>query len=116
MFPVTSSPVIVLWNTSFTLSFTVTMSRPPITPSHITWEFISLSGVREILPRSNSDPHYAFSDDRRSLTLSSVRLNDTGQYILIANNDGGRALASIQIQEVQGNQLVLIHYQPCIVK
>ena len=104
VFPVTSSPTVALWNTSFTLTFTVTMSRPPITPSHITWEFISLSGVREILPRSNSDPHYVFSDDRRSLTLSSVRLNDTGQYILIANNDGGRALASIQIQEVQGNQ------------
>ena len=103
VFPVTSSPTVALWNTSFTLTFTVTVSRPPITPNHITWEFISLSGVREVLPGSNSDPHYVFSEDRRSLTLSSVRLNDTGQYILIANNDGGRAIASIQIQEVQGN-------------
>jgi hypothetical protein len=88
---------VVQWNTSHTITFTVTVSQPVIVPSDIIWEFTDSTGTRAIIANGG---RYIFSQDRKSLTISPVRLRDKGSYRMIASNVAGRATDVISIEQV----------------
>ena len=90
----TPSPSVALWGRRFELTFIIT-GFPTITPDNITWEFLPDS-ERDLETLSSSDRHM-FSDNRHSLTLNPVRLEDAGRYRLTAINNGGTATAYIDI-------------------
>ena len=76
-----------------TISFLV-KAAPLVTPSDIEWLFQDSSNeVTEIL----STERYSFSEDKLSLTISSVREEDEGQFTLTAANALGQDQASIQL-------------------
>ena len=65
-----------------------------MTPSDIEWLFRDSSNeVTEIL----STERYRFSEDKLSLTISSIREEDEGQFTLIAANVLGLDQASVQL-------------------
>ena len=76
-----------------TISFSV-KAAPLVTPSDIEWLFRDSSNeVTEIL----STERYSFSEDKLSLTISSIHEEHEGQFTLIATNVLGQDQASIQL-------------------
>ena len=78
-----------------TLHFNVTGDHPAVVPSGIRWEF----NGSEII--DDGSGFIQFSDDRLSLTLSSLKLTDEGYYKMTATNPGGFNSASLYL-DVQG--------------
>ena len=89
----TSSQLTALIGFNTTISFSVT-AAPLVTPSDIEWLFRDSSNeVTEIL----STARYSFSEDKLSLTISTILEEDEGQFTLIAANELGQDQASIQL-------------------
>ena len=88
-----SSQLTALIEFNTTISFSV-KAAPLVTPSDIEWLFRDSSNeVTEIL----STERYSFSEDKLSLTISSILEEDEGQFTLIAANVLGQDQASIQL-------------------
>lgn len=107
--PITDSILVVLWNTSITLSFKISPSQPPIDRNDVVWTFTSrLTGEERELSYNEGGTRYRFTKNRCSLTIHPVRVSDTGSYKLTASNDGGRSSAVIIIQQVLGQYQIII--------
>ena len=88
-----SSQLTTLVGFNITISFSVRAS-PLVTPNDIEWMFQNSSNeVTEILSTSR----YSFSEDKLSLSISSIREEDEGQFTLIAANVLGQDQASVQL-------------------
>ena len=97
---VTSSSI-VTWNTSHTITFTVTKSQPQ---ANITWEFTSsVSGDRrDITDEFNGRYFFTFTESIYNLTIYPVRIEDRGTYHLIASNVAGSSSSEVTIEQIYG--------------
>ena len=100
---VTSSSI-VTWNTSHTITFTVTRSQPRITRASITWEFTnSVSGDRrDITNVFNGRYFFTNTESIYNLTIYPVRIEDRGTYHLIASNVAGSSSSEVTIEQIYG--------------
>ena len=48
-------------------------------------------------PLNFSDPKYALSEDKLTLTITSLSYEDTGQYQILVFNDVGQGVASVHL-------------------
>ena len=93
------TPSIQLWGDSFIIQFAVSLAQPPVDPDNITWTFRSTSGGEATTLVQSA--RYSFSEDRKSLTISGIMLEDEGVYTMKAENPGGADAASAEL-EVRG--------------
>ena len=97
---VPSSYLIGVQGHGVTLHFAISNDVPPVTPDGIQWFFEPINGsLMELIP--NSDFHYTFSEDKRSLYIYPLQPADEGNYTLVAMNTGGSG-SGIIFLDVQG--------------
>ena len=80
-----------MFNDSVTIVFTVTDANPDVRKEDIHWQFQPLMS-NEYLTIS-----HGLSFDHRSLTISNLLLNHSGNYTIFAANNAGTAVASVSL-------------------
>ena len=92
----TGTTVVAFRDRSTTLEFVINSASPDVTPDNIEWTF-EPNQEQTLDVNSAVDSRYQFSQDRRSLNISSLRRNDSGLYTLIATNEAGVDSATIEL-------------------
>lgn len=92
-----------------TLDFSITGASPDVEPADIEWHFESNHLNLSVVLNATDNDHYYFSENRRSLTIFNLTINDTGRYLLIARNPAGVQSGFIDLN-IQGdiNQTIVV--------
>ena len=69
------------------LRFVITEADPLIKVENIRWQFTFLG--RDVDITESSSGHYQLSDDRRSLTINQLTIQQGGLYTMFATNEAG---------------------------
>lgn len=80
---------------TLTLKFAIDDADPAITLDDISWHFTSLGTSEDITNSQNQ--HYAFSQDKLSLTLVQMTTAQKGEYTLSAVNSAGVGSETITV-------------------
>lgn len=80
-----------MFNDNVTIVFIVMDANPEVRKENILWQFQPLMS-NEYLTIS-----HGLSFDHRSLTISNVHLNHSGNYTMFAANNAGTAAASVSL-------------------
>ena len=72
-----------------TLNFAITQASPEVMPENIEWIFESECLGKTDVVNTSENGHYNFSQDRHSLTILNLTINDAGSYTLRATNPAG---------------------------
>ena len=113
MSAVPQSPLIGILERNITLQFSEGNDLPPITPADIEWRFAPIGGSA-ITISSSPDSHYIFSDDKLSLTIIVLSLDDEGVYELMGTTIAGSTSANISL-DVQGSILFSMTYKTVLI-
>ena len=96
----------VLWDQSVTLQFNETSALPLINPDRLIWQFQRAGST--VMSTLIGDASHVFSSNRRSLTITNVRLSDEGVYRLTAENAAGTSTDFINLT-IYGNKQLCIY-------
>lgn len=108
-----------------TLEFIIERASPDVESEGIEWIFESDRLDLAIVVSTNNDSRYYFSENRRSLTIFNLTINDTGRYTIIATNPAGARSSFIDL-DIQGELitaciqhilhfLLLLQYNICLI-
>ena len=78
------------------LTFNISRDLPPVRVEDIQWLFQQQGESSPVVIIPGEQPgYYMFSDDRLSLTINILMLNDSGNYTVEASNIVGTGSASV---------------------
>ena len=84
-------------NDSIVLSFLIERASPPVYIEDTIWTFIGFNNIPQVIKISSKRRKVIFDSPQINLTLSDLKLEDEGLYILNARNPAGTDSAAINL-------------------